>query len=124
MRLNVYLPDDLGEQVKDQLPDVNVSALLQDALRGLLECGHERLRCDCCGEMVDPEAVAGAALDAFYAELLWEWQALVDNRGTAVGAAQVAKRVAVEMNVPGADRRPLPRPPRANVLHHNERRTG
>ena len=123
MRMNVYLPDDLGALVKDQLPDLNVSGLLQDALRGMLECGHELLRCDCCGEQVDPDAVAGAALEALYAELLWEWQALVDNRGTAVGAAQVAKRVAVRMGVPGAERRALPRPPRANEMHHDERRT-
>ena len=112
MRLNVYLPDELGEQVKEHLPNVNVSALLQDALRDLLECGHERLACAGCGEQVDPTVVAGAALDSFYAELLWRWQALVDNRGTAVGAAQVAKSVAVEMGVPGAERRSLPRPPR------------
>jgi hypothetical protein len=112
MRVNVYVPDDLGERIKAHLPDVNVSAVLQDALRGLLDCGHERLRCDGCGELVDPEAVGGAALDAFYRELLWRWQELVDNRGTAVGAAQVAKQVAVEMGVPGAERRPLPRPPR------------
>lgn len=113
MRVNVYVPDDLGEQVKERLPDLNVSAILQEALRRLLDCDHEHLRCDACGDEVDPEAIAGAALDAFYRELLWRWQSLVDNRGTAVGAAQVAKQVAVEMGVPGAEQRPLPRPPRS-----------
>jgi hypothetical protein len=98
------------------LPDLNVSAVLQQALRALIECDHERLACADCGEKVDPEAVGGSALDAFYAELLWRWQELVDNRGTAVGAAQVAKQVAVEMGVPGAERRALPRPPRARKM--------
>lgn len=113
MRINAYVPDDLAAQVKEHLPDVNVSAVLQEALRTLLDCDHDRLVCAGCGEEVDPTAVAGAALDAFYRELLWEWRALVNNHGTAVGAAQVAKRVAVAMGVPGAETRSLPRPPRS-----------
>lgn len=116
MRVNVYLPDDLGEQVKAALPDVNVSAVLQDALRRLLDCDHERLTCADCGEVVDASAVAGAAMDALWRELLWAWQPLVDKGGTAEGAARVGKDVAVRLGVPGAERRPLPRPPRHGAV--------
>lgn len=112
MRVNVYLPDDLGERVRSDLPDVNVSAVLQSALRGLLECGHEQLTCGDCGESVEASEVAGEALAAFWSELLWAWEPLVDRGGTAEGAAKVGRGVAVAMGVPDAERRPLPRPPR------------
>lgn len=113
MRVNCHVPDDLGDQIREHLPDVNVSAVLQAALRSLLDCTHERLVCADCGEAVDEEAASGAALDVFWRELLWAWQPLVDRGGSAEGAARVAKAVAVEMGVPGAERRALPRPPRA-----------
>lgn len=113
MRVNVYLPDDLGERIKEALPDLNVSAIVQETLRGLLECRHERVACADCGEQVDIPAATGDALAAFWRELVWTWEPLVDRGGTAVGAAQVGKEVAVRMGVPGADRIPLPRPPRA-----------
>lgn len=118
MRVNAYLPDELGERLKAELPDVNVSAVLQDAIRGLLDCDHERLACADCGEPVDGSVVdAGEALAAFWAELLHEWGPLVDKGGTAEGAARVGKAVAMRFGVPGADRRPLPRPPRSAVRH-------
>lgn len=114
MRINAYLPDDLGERLREELPDVNVSAVLQQALRGLLDCEHERLACADCGEPVDGSAAdVGEALAAFWGELLHEWQALVDKGGTAEGAARVGKAVAMRFGVPGAERRPIPRPPRS-----------
>jgi hypothetical protein len=112
VRVNVYLPDDLGEQVKAELPDVNVSAVLQDALRRLLACDHERYVCADCGEDVDAVEVARAAMELLWRELLWAWEPLVDKGGTAEGAARVGKDVAVRLGVPGAESRPLPRPPR------------
>lgn len=112
MRVNVYLPDELGERIRESLPDLNVSAIVQETLRGLLECRHERVACADCGEQVDVPAAAADALAAFWRELLWTWEPLVDRGGTAVGAAQVAKSVAVEMGVPGAESMPLPRPPK------------
>ena len=115
MRLNVYVPDDLGEAVREALPDLNVSGVLQDALRSLLDCRHERLACADCGEQVDPDDLAGRALDAFWRELLWAWQPLVDRGGTAEGAARVARDVAVRMAVPDAAVRPLPRAPRHSM---------
>lgn len=112
MRLNVYVPDDLGQRAKEQLADLNVSAVLQGALRALLDCEHERLACADCGELVDYSAAANEALEMFWRELLHAWQPLVDRGGTAEGAARVAKVVAVELGVPGAEWRALPRPPR------------
>lgn len=112
MRLNLYLPDDLGERVKAEHPDLNVSAVLQQALRGLLECHHDRLACADCGEPVDGSAAAGEALAVFWRELRWEWQDLVDRGGTAEGAARIGKEVAVRCGVPGAEHAALPRRPR------------
>lgn len=113
MRVNVYVPETLGERVRAELPDVNISAVLQEALRRLLDCGHERLVCADCGHDVPASEVAGVALLDFYRRLLWAWEPLVDRHGTAVGAAQVAKGVALELDVPGVDAMPLPRPARA-----------
>lgn len=113
MRINVHLPDGLAADVKEQLPDLNVSGLLQEALRSLLDCDHDSVVCADCGEPVDAVAVAGEAMGEFYAALLWAWEDLVDRGGTAEGAARVAKDVAVRMGVPRAETRALPRPTRA-----------
>lgn len=111
--MNVYVPDDLGAKVKERLPDLNVSNVLQQALRLLLDCDHERMACADCGESMNLESVSALAMEALYRELLWAWQPLVDQGGTAEGAARVAKVVAVELGVPGAEMRALPRPPRS-----------
>lgn len=113
MRINVTVPEALIERARDQLPDLNVSGVLQDALRRLLECEHERAVCADCGEPVELTAAAGEALEMFWRELLYAWGPLVDRGGTAEGAARVAKVVAVELGVPSAETRALPRPPRA-----------
>lgn len=111
MRVNVYVPEDLGEQVKAL--KINVSAVVQKALRALLDCSHDELECARCGQVVEPATMVGEALSSFYRDLLNEWQTLVDRGGTAVGAAQVAKRVAIEHEVPDAEHAPVPRPPRS-----------
>lgn len=112
-RRNVWLPDDLAAQVQEQLPDVNVSAVVQEALRALLDCEHEELTCADCGNAVDRSVVAGEAMWVFWRELLWAWEPLVDRGGTAVGAAKVGRDVAVRMGVPKAEMLALPRPPRS-----------
>ena len=113
MRMNVYVPDHLAARVKDELPDLNVSAVLQQALSGLMECDHARVACSDCGAEVDGGAEAMEALDRFWRELLHAWGPLVDRGGTAEGAARVGKAVAVELGIPGAERRALPRPPKS-----------
>ena len=114
-RKNVHLPNDLAAAVREQFPDLNVSAVLQEALRALLDgtCEHHRLTCADCGKGVSRHVVSVEALGAFWRELLWTWEPLVDKGGTAEGAARVGKEVAVRMGVPGAETQPLPRPPRA-----------
>lgn len=112
MRINAYVPDELAKRVKEELPDLNVSAVLQQALRERLACEHERYVCADCGEDVDAEDVAREAMGLLWAELLWAWQPLVDRGGTAEGAARVGKEVAVRMGAARAETRSLPRPPR------------
>jgi hypothetical protein len=115
-RKNVSLPDDLEASVRELLPDINVSAVLQDALRKLLEggeCPHNRLTCAECGVDVARSQVGGELAGRFYRELLHELGPLVDQLGTAEGAARIAKRIALELGVPGADHLGLPRPPRS-----------
>jgi hypothetical protein len=113
VRVNVSVPDPLFEQVRENLPDLNVSGVLQDALRALLDCDHDRLVCACCDSPVSSDEVATTAQDRLYRALLAAWEPLVDSHGTAVGAATVAKRVALEVGVPAADSLPLPRPARS-----------
>lgn len=116
MRVNVSVPDALMEQVRSDMPDLNVSAVLQKALRDLVECDHERMACADCGEDVDVVDIARESMGLLWAELVHAWQPLVDRGGTAEGAARVGKEVAVRMGAAGAERRALPRPPR----HHRE----
>lgn len=113
-RRNVYLPDELEAQVAARRPDLNVSRVLQDALWGLLgdDCEHRRLSCEDCGRELHRGDLGGAAVADYYRELLHELGPLVDQGGTAEGAARIAKRVAIEAGVPDAEHRALPRPPR------------
>lgn len=112
-RRNVYLPDELADLVERELPDVNLSALLQQALQSLLGCDHARLRCAGCAAPVERSAIADAALSAFYRDVMWDLHPLVSRGGTAEGAARVVKAVAQRNGhrVSAADA-PLPRPNR------------
>lgn len=112
MRLNVSVPDALMDQVRADLPDLNVSAVLQRALRDLLECDHEQMVCAACGDDVDVVDIARESMGLLWGELVHAWQPLVDRGGTAEGAARIGKEVAVRMGAAGAERRSLPRPPR------------
>ncbi len=112
MRVNVYLPDELAERVRTELPELNVSGKLQEALREALDCHHARLECACCSAELSRAGLEARAVEYFYRELLHELGPLVDNAGTAEGAARIAKRLALDAGVAAADRLPLPRPPR------------
>ena len=101
VRITIYVPDDLGEQVRSA--DMNVSAVAQEALRQRLGCTHDHLSCAGCGDVLEHSDVAGAALAAFYDELLWAFEPLVDRGGTAEGAARVAKSVALQHGVERAE---------------------
>jgi hypothetical protein len=112
VRVNVYLPDELAEAVRDELPGVNVSGVLQEALRGLLACDHRSMVCTSCAAPVDAERLRTDAVESYYRGLIHELGPVVDNGGTAEGAARVAKRVALDHDVAKAERIALPRPPR------------
>ena len=120
-RLNVYLPDELAELVRDRLPGVNVSQVLRGALSALLECHHVRAVCADCALPLDVHERIGEALTGFYRQALWDLHELVTRGGTAEGAARVLRSTAQRWPVPGADRIPLPRPTRAERVHHKVR---
>jgi hypothetical protein len=112
MRVNVWLPDELNATIKRELPDVNVSAVLQRSLAALLECRHDELACRECASPIDRRQLIDNALSAFYADLHWRLRDLVERGGTAEGAARIAKDVACRHRVSCAPNMPLPRPSR------------
>lgn len=116
MRVNVWLPDDLSETVKTRMPRVNVSQVLQEGLRSLLGCRHERAVCAACAEPVDVHAHGAAALERFYLDLFDGLAELVQHGGTAEGACRVAKDIGTRHQIPVAGKRPLPRPTRAERI--------
>ncbi|MFL6144524.1 MAG: hypothetical protein ACJ72N_22010 [Labedaea sp.] len=113
-RRNVFVPDELEALVRDQLPGLNVSALLQDALRARLACRHDELECARCGHRLDHAGLVDQAVGRFYADVVWEVGELVRRSAgaTAEGAARVIKRVAADKGVSEVAHQPLPRPAR------------
>jgi hypothetical protein len=113
-RLNVWVPDELHATFRARLPEANVSRLLQEAMRGLLDCRHEQLACRRCAAPIDRRRLVDERLSEFYSDLLWSLEPLVNRVGTAEGAARIAKDVALRFQIPGAEDVPLPRPSKAN----------
>src|SRR4051794_16868564 len=93
-RVNVYLPDDLADELAHSMPDLNLSRALQEALRSRLECDHAVLECARCCRPFERERLVDEAASRFYSECLGELEPLVNVRGTAEGACQLLKRVA------------------------------
>ena len=121
-RLNVSVPDELVTLVRDQLPGLNVSGVLQDALRTKLSCSHDDLDCARCGGRLNHWALVDQALGRFYGDILWEVGELVRRSAgaTAEGALRVVKRVATDKGVTEAAHRPLPRPARSVRQAHRD----
>lgn len=113
-RVNVFVPDELLDLVRATLPTVNVSGLLQEALRELMRCDHKQVACARCAAPIELADLVDGPLSQFYGEALWALGELVHDGGTAEGAAAVLKHVAQRHGVREADRRPLPRSTRAN----------
>ncbi|HUC37020.1 MAG TPA: hypothetical protein VMR97_07850 [Acidimicrobiales bacterium] len=120
MRLNVYLPDELATTVREKLPDIKMSGVLQEALRGLLGCHHAELCCRTCAIPITRAEITTEALDAFYAELSDRLDLLVRRVGTAEGAAKVARDVARRHGIGFASWRALPRPTRGEREHQKQ----
>lgn len=93
MRLNVWVPDELVEVTRSKFPDLNVSKLVQQALRDLVGCAHERLECAACAAPVARSDVIDAALCEFYREAIHKLEPLVHAVGTAEGACRVLEGV-------------------------------
>jgi hypothetical protein len=85
-RVNVYLSEELAALVEREMPGLNLSAVLQEALRGRLECSHDALSCSRCAARVDRLVMIDEVLSRFYVECLQELERLVAVRGTAEGA--------------------------------------
>lgn len=112
MRLNVYVPDALVERVREDLPGINVSATLQAALSGLLECDHAVLSCDECTAALGRVELEGAGVRRFFDELAQAVEQVVWTGGTATGAAKALWDVGRAWRIPTASS-PYPRPTRA-----------
>lgn len=112
-RTNVYIPDELAATVRAELPDLNLSQFVREALIGLLRCEHHELACAACSARISRREVVDGPLSAFWGELMDELELLALRGGTAEGAARVLRRVGQAHGASRADRRPLPRPTRA-----------
>jgi hypothetical protein len=112
VHINCSVPRELLDEIRERLPGLNISRLLQDALRDELECAHDEYICSGCGKRATRTAIVGPALAVFYSDLMWELGILVRRSGTAEGAARLAKELAGRHQVPDAHRVPLPRPTR------------
>lgn len=112
-RVNVWVPDELHARVRQELPSVNVSAVLQEALAGKLRCGHATLECATCAGRFDLVDLAEEALSSFYDEAWHELATLARNDGTAEGAVRALKRVGESCGIKTATVRGVARPTRA-----------
>ena len=93
-RINVTLPDELARLVRETMPGLNVSGVLQAALAELTQCPHERLTCSCCGALTKRREVVAIALGSFYRDLIWSLQTPVSQCATAEGATRVVQNTA------------------------------
>jgi Arc/MetJ-type ribon-helix-helix transcriptional regulator len=110
MRVNVSLPDELYQALRERCPELNVSAVVQDALRALIDCQHDRgARCTVCAATIDLDGLTMVARSAAW-RLVWE--AIGDGvraGWTMEGLARVARDRAMSHGVAEAQRWPLPR---------------
>lgn len=106
-RVNVWLPDELHQTVRTDLEGVNLSAVLQDGLRALLDCRHERAVCASCAAPVDIDAARADAVHAMTLDVVDRLRPLL-AQGTVEGAGRIVVDVAAAHGAPGIA---APRPP-------------
>ena len=118
-RVNVWLNKDVYDTLRRELPDVNVSGLLRQAIESTLNCWHDQLECTRCGSQVDHQYLLSKEVTRFYRDARNAIGDLVDKgRGTAEGAQRVLHDVAQLWHGKGlvhwdAAREPLNRPARS-----------
>jgi hypothetical protein len=117
--MTLTLPALLAARVAN-MPGLNVSGVLQKALWALVDCRHEKLVCTCCAQPVDVRQRQAEALSLFYGEVMDRLEQLVHQGATAEGAARAVRQLGETHRC--ADRRPLPRPTRAERQTNNDRR--
>ena len=109
-RVTVYLPAELAARVEAELPGLNVSAVVQEALRGRLRCDHVEMACTSCTAVLTREEATEEAILTFWFELVDAIEPMVWRQATAEGAAAAIWRVAGAHGMPVG---PVPRPTRA-----------
>lgn len=118
-RVNVWLPQDVYDTLRRELPDVNVSKLLRAAIEKTLDCWHDQLACTRCGSAVDHKYLISLEITRFYADARWALgQLTLTGTGTSEGAERVLKEVAAVWHGKGLLHRdaylaPVHRPPRS-----------
>lgn len=112
-RVNVWLPEELHTTLHERLPSLNLSELVQSAIRGVLGCRHEELACATCAEPISRWKLIDDALGRFYDDLMWRLEEHLHRGGTTEGTGRVMKDVAERHQISAAGRVPLPRLSRA-----------
>jgi len=122
-RMHVFVPDEVLELIQ-QRPELNYSRLFQEAVRTLAGCEHERMACRRCDQPVHIAALREEWLSRFFAELRDSLIVLVDNAGTAQGAAMALREVGIRWRIPEARAYRPPRPGRAALDRRRAREAG
>lgn len=108
-RVTVYVPDQLRDRVRDELPGLVISQVLQAALVSKLDCRHDELSCARCAAQVDRLELVDAALGAFYGEAWYRLGELAGQAGTAEGAVAIFRRVGEDFGISCVAHYPLVR---------------
>lgn len=117
-KLSVSVPDELIEAARTRHPAMNVSRVLQDALRVALDCPHHDLVCAGCGDELEAARLSRLALERFYVDAIRALEDLLWRGGSVEGSARVLRRLALEHGLADAVARvQLPRLSRGEREH-------
>ncbi|HJW59780.1 MAG TPA: hypothetical protein VJ931_09130 [Actinomycetota bacterium] len=122
-RMHVFVPDEVLALIQER-PELNWSRLFQEAVRSVAGCDHERMACRRCDQPVHLDALREEWLVGFFTELTAALEVLVDNAGTAQGAAMALRDVGIRWRIPGARSYRPPRPGRAALERRRAREAG
>lgn len=108
-RVTLYLPDELAARIRHELPGLNISRALREALVERLACRHDELACPTCAAVMVRAELVDDALCAFYAQAWAQLGELAARAGTAEGAVAILRRVAEDFGLSKVARFPLVR---------------
>jgi hypothetical protein len=121
--MHVFVPDEVLALIQER-PELNYSRVFQEAVRTLAGCEHDRMSCRRCDQPVHIAALREEWLSRFFAELVERLEVLVDNAGTAQGAAMALREVGIRWRIPEARAYRPPRPGRAALDRRRAREAG